>query len=303
MTELSKRERASNSHINKNRCVFWDLVRFARQEPYCQKLSFWKEDVHRFGGTENSAERQLPSIEQIQLLSRYAMPRERLWIWMAIGLGFGQKDLSYCRWSNFDAKSYDLRGSNNNKERYGEMPPLVWAMMQEHLGEHSRKPDERMFLTANGLPLVREVPKTEQEMRVGTLTRPPSTNRVKRIDAVGNAFNHLKRVSGSDYGGSFCSLRHLGATAFADRHKSILRVHTFLGHGKSDQADRYMKPLPADMQKTVNWVNEVLQSSDALAWENDLKEFTRVQEWRRTRRGGCQKGKKHHPRRDEQTMA
>lgn len=75
-------------------------------------------------------------------------------IWMAIGLGFGQRDLAAARVGQIDAEGYDLRRGKTAVERYGDAPPLVWSYMTSCLQQYQRTDGEWMFITRNGLPIV-----------------------------------------------------------------------------------------------------------------------------------------------------
>ena len=44
-------------------------------------------------------------------------------------------------------------------------------------------------------------------------------------------------------------------------------MRTFLGHGKSNAADEYLKPLVPETKEVVEWVNRMLDSNDMNAWK------------------------------------
>ncbi len=57
---------------------------------------------------------------------------------MAIGSGFGQRELAQVRIKQFDKNSYDLRRGKTGIERYGETRPMVWRAIQDYLRESNR---------------------------------------------------------------------------------------------------------------------------------------------------------------------
>jgi len=261
-------KRLSDSQINKHRQRFWDIVRFARRGPFRIRLSFGPEDVRSFGGTEARKERQMPTIDMIQKILSVASERERLWIWMGLGLGFGNDDLAHVRPIYFDSNSYDMRRGKTGLPRYGLMRPMVWLHFQGYLKKYPRKENELLFVTCKGNPVVWVRAKTEDEIKNGTSTSGPSQTPFKRCDSLSQAWNKLKERAGlKDWKEGFYLWRHLGATAYASRPGTgIAQLRTFPGHGKSNVADEYMKPLTPEIKDVVRWVNQMLDSDDLNAW-------------------------------------
>ena len=266
-------KRLSDSQINKHRQRFWAIVRFARREPFRIRFSFGPEDVRAFGGTEARKQRQMPTIDMIQQILSAASERERLWIWMGLGLGFGNDDVARARLLHFDSNSYDMRRGKTGLPRYGLMRPMVWLHMQEYLKQFPRKDDELLFITCNGNPIVWVRAKTEEEMKNGTSTSGPSKTPFKRCDSLSQAWNKLKKQAGlKDWKEGFYLWRHLGATAYGSQPGiGIAQLRTFLGHGKSNVADEYMKPLTPEIKDVVKWVNQMLDSEDMNAWCKEVK--------------------------------
>jgi integrase len=197
-----------------------------------------------------------------------ARDSERLWIWMGIGMGFGNDDLARARPIHFDQDSYDMRRGKTGLERYGTMRPMVWAHLERYLEANPRDESDLLFKTRTGRPLVWVEAKTEDELRNGTTTHGPSAMPYKRTDSVLQAFRKLKRRAGlEDWREGFYVWRHVGATAYAAREDvGLAALRTFLGHGKSDVADQYMKPLTPQVKEVVEWVNKMLNSDDLDAW-------------------------------------
>jgi integrase len=163
-------------------------------------------------------------------------------VWMSIGLGFGQGDLSAARVEHFDKDSYDMRRGKTGIERYGVVPPLVWSSLQKYLTKVPRAKGELLFVTKQGQPLVH-----------GT------------TDSVVQWWDELRESLGEAGEGlnGYYSFRHLGATEFGSRPGcSISDMRRWLGHSASSQvADRYMKPVSPEYKAVVEWVRTALQST------------------------------------------
>lgn len=264
-------KRFSSSQINKHRQRFWQLVKFAKRRPFQVRLAFGPDEVRQFGGTESRREREIPTVGMIRKLLNAASERERLWIWLGMGLGFGNDDLARARPIHFDRESYDMRRGKTGIARYGATRSMVWAHLQRHLEAHPHDENDLLFKTRTGRPLVWVETKTEDELRYGTTTHGPTAMPYKRTDSVLQAFRRLKRRAGlEDWREGFYVWRHVGATAYAareDTHISVAALRTFLGHGKSDAADQYMKPLTPQVKEVVEWVNRMLDSDDPNAWK------------------------------------
>ncbi len=261
--------RLSGSQINKHRQRFWDIVRFARRKPFRVYFPFNRDDVRSFGGVVERKQRTLPTVDMVQKILSIATIRERLWIWLGMGLGFGNDDVSHSQLENFDAQSYDMRRGKTGFARYGVMRPMVWAHIQEYLKHFPRKKDELLFITAKGNPVVWVRTKTENELKNGTSTNGPAPTLFVRSDSLSQRWNKLKNAAGlRAWQEGFYIWRHIGATAYASREGvGIAQLRTFLGHGKSQVADEYMKPLTPKTKKFVKWVNEMLDSDNINEWQ------------------------------------
>jgi len=103
---------------------------------------------------QSPGQRMLPTVEQLQRLLAATDVRGQAMIWMAIGLGFGQRDLAAVRLGQIDEISYDLRRGKTGIERFGETPPLVWNIIERYLATTNRARGELLFVTRKGQPLV-----------------------------------------------------------------------------------------------------------------------------------------------------
>jgi hypothetical protein len=164
-------------------------------------------------------------------------------IWMAIGLGFGQNDLSVVRVGQIDEKSYDLRRGKTGIERFGDTPVMVWKSIEAYLKKNPRPVGELLFVTRRGMPVVHG-----------------------SADSVQLWWYKLRRDLGEDKEslGGFYSLRHLGATEFGARPGcSISEMKRWLGHGASSQmADVYMKPVTPETRDVVEFTRAALATGE-----------------------------------------
>jgi len=115
--------------------------------------------------------------------------------------------------------------------------------------------------------------KSKDEMVNGTSTRGPAKTPFKRCDSMAQAWRKLKKRAGvEDWREGFYVWRHLGATAYASLPGTgIAQLRTYLGHGKSNAADEYLKPLTPETKQVVEWINETLDAEDLNAWKKKPK--------------------------------
>lgn len=224
------------------------IDRAGRPEHGGQVLS-WNWNSRDVAHGKPPKKRRFPTLSQLKAVLRECGSRETAMVWMAIGCGFGQRDLAAVRIGQIDKKSYDLRRGKTGIERYGETPLMVWNAVQAYRTKSKRSNGELMFITAKGMPLVHD-----------------------NVDAVHQWWTKLvKRLGESCKGmGGFYTLRHLGATEFGSRQGcSIGAMKRWLGHSaSSDMADIYMKPVSPENRAVVEWVRKVLQSGKADVRQN-----------------------------------
>ncbi len=167
-----------------------------------------------------------------------------------------------------------MRRGKTGFARYGVMRPLVWLHLRDYLKDNPREADELLFVTRTGRPLVWVTAKSKDEMLNGTSTRGPAKTPFKRCDSMAQAWRKLKMRAGvEDWREGFYVWRHLGATAYASMPGTgIAQLRTYLGHGKSNAADEYLKPLTPETKQVVEWINQMLDSDDLNAWKKKPKE-------------------------------
>lgn len=214
------------------------IIRGGRPEHGQQTLSWNWESRDRYLGRAKRP-RILPSKAQlVQMLSTTDL-QGRAMIWTAIGLGFGPGDLSVMRVGQVDAEGYDLRRGKTGIERYGQIPPLVWAYLDRHMEAAKRAHGDLVFRSLSGLPLV--------------------SGHVNRVQ---HWWGKLRQAIGEDKDSmsGFYVLRHLGATEFGSRDScSISEMRRWLGHATSSAvADLYMRPVSPEHRETIMWIRSRL---------------------------------------------
>jgi integrase len=239
-----KNDGYSASQVAKSLQVVKAIIDRAGRPEYGLQLLTWNWDSRDAHHGKPEKPVILPTVKQLKLILRKCNEQRTALVWMAIGLGFGQGDLSRARVECFDKDSYDMRRGKTGFDRYGEMPLIVWLSLQRYLTRTPRDPRGLLFVTEQGKPLVH-----------GT------------TDSVVQWWDELKRSIGSDCDGmnGFYSLRHLGATEFGSRPGcSISDMRRWLGHSASSAvADRYMKPVSPEYKPVVVWVRKCLHEGKA----------------------------------------
>jgi len=233
----------SASQVNKRMQMVKGLIDRAGRPEHGGQVLQWNWDSRDVLHGKPSEERTLPTLPQLKKILAACELREQTMIWMAIGMGFGQKDLAMIRVGQIDKDSYDLRRSKTGLDRYGETPPLVWACITAYLKASPKSGDELLFQTRTGRPLIHG-----------------------RTDAVTLWWNKLRTCIGESKETlqGFYVLRHLGATEYGSRPGcSLGDMRRWLGHSASSSlADVYMKPVAPERKKIVEWVRERLASVD-----------------------------------------
>lgn len=232
----------SASQVAKRLQVVKAIIDRAGRPEHGSQMLRWNWDSRDVVHGKPPTKRDLPTLEQLDAVLKASDLRERAMVWMGIGLGFGQLDLGSVRVGQIDGEGYDLRRGKTAIERFGKTPPLVWAYIQAYLKENPRADGELMFVTRRGLSLVHE-----------------------RGDSVQQWWHKLRKSlnESKDTLGGFYILRHLGATVFGSNPGcSIAEMRRWLGHAASSRvADVYMRPVPPENRKVVEWVRKRLSST------------------------------------------
>ena len=144
----------SSSQVTKRLQVVKAIIDRAGRPEYGRQLLSWNWDSRDVAHGKPAEPRKLPTLKQLKLILGKCDTKKTAMVWMAIGCGFGQRDLAVVRAGQFDRISYDLRRGKTGIDRYGDTPKLVWKVLQEHLAEAKRTEGELVFLTRKGMPLV-----------------------------------------------------------------------------------------------------------------------------------------------------
>lgn len=237
----------SESQVRKRMRIIKVLVNRAGRPEFGAQMLAWNWDSRDVVHGKPTESKSLPNVSQLRSMLEHCDLRERTLIWMGIGLGFGQTDLSVVRVGQINEKNYDLRRSKTGIERYGETPALVWAHIKAHVQESPRESRQLLFTTRTGKPLVH-----------GT------------TDSLQQWWSKLRLKIGEDRStlSGFYILRHLGATVYGSNPGcSVAAMRRWLGHAaSSSMADIYMRPVPPEDRDVTEWVRSCLPSSELDCW-------------------------------------
>jgi len=229
----------SGSQVAKRMQIIRAVINRAGRPELGQQVLSWNWDsMDRHHGKATKV-RSLPSLPQLKALLKATDIRGQTLIWMAIGLGLGQRDLAVVQVGQIDEEGYDLRRGKTGIERYGETPPMVWRCIQTYLKAYPREAGSLQFTTRKGMPLVHG-----------------------RSDSVVQWWGDLREEIGATKStlGGFYTLRHVGATEYGSRDgMSIGAMKRWLGHAaSSNMADVYMKPVAPEDREMILWVRSSL---------------------------------------------
>ena len=234
----------SSSQVTKRLQVVRGIIERAGRPEHDRQLLPWNWESRDVIHGKPSKQRRLPTVAQLELVLRECDRARTAMVWMAIGCGFGQRDLAEVRVGQFDKDGYDLRRGKTGIERWGETPKMVWQALEAYLRETERPDGGLLFVTRKGMPLVHG--RTDSIVMWWTKLR-------KKLGEAGEGL------------GGFYTLRHLGATEFGSRPGcSIGAMKRWLGHSaSSDIADVYMKPVSPETREVVEWVRQALETGKA----------------------------------------
>lgn len=242
--ELIKAE-LSSSQVSKRLRYIQSIVNRAGRPEYGSQALAWNWASLDLLHGKPATPRKLPTLKQLKLILKNCDVQRTAIVWLGIACGFGQRDIAAIQPSHFNRKSFDLRRGKTGIERYGSTPNIVWSYLSAYLKTVERKPNDLMFLTSRGHPLVHG-----------------------NSDAIVQWWARLRERIGkplADLDG-FYILRHLGATEYGSRpNASISDVRKWLGHSASSQiADVYMKQVSPENRAVIEWVRKSIQNGQAM---------------------------------------
>lgn len=235
----------SASLVSKKLQFVHSIVKRAGRPEHGGQVLGWNWEARDVLHGKRTEGRKLPTLPQLKAVLKKCQARETAMVWLAIGCGFGQRDLAAIQVGQLNRKNYDLRRGKTGLDRCGDTPPLVWNVVNAYLKTVERKEGDLLFVTLRGgSPIVH-----------GTTDTVTAWWRKVR-DGMGALGESL---------GGFYVLRHLGATEYGSREgTSIGDVKRWLGHSASSQvADVYMKPVSPENRAVVEWVRKSLASGRA----------------------------------------
>jgi len=238
----------SESQVRKRMQIVQSIVNRAGRPEHGRQMLGWNWDARDVFHGRPDKPVTLPTVQHLQLILKKTNEQRTAMIWMAIGLGFGQSDLAKSRPEHFDADNYDMRRGKTGIERYGQMPPLVWACLERYRKVCPRKKGDLLFLTEDNHPLVHG--QSDSVVAWWSYTRE-------------NLKDEQGKPANAGLNG-FYSLRHTGATEFGSRPGcSLAAMRGWLGHSISSViADRYMKPVSPENKDLIAWVRKSLTQTD-----------------------------------------
>ena len=156
------------------------------------------------------------SSDELASLYEAADERMRTWILLACNCGFGQADLANLRISELDLDAGRIirdRTKTGVPTRF-QLWPLTIAMLKK-TGRWQGEPEDRVFLTCRGNPLVHE--RFEKD-------------KMKKSDAVRSAFSRLTKQLEINGGRGFYTIRKTAASEIEKIDPAVTEM--FLGHSE-----------------------------------------------------------------------
>jgi len=163
------------------------------------------------------------SREEIQLLYMNANNRTKCWILLALNCGYGQKDIADLRVEEVNLVHGRIRRkrSKTGVETNHKLWPKTVELLRE-TGRFEAGPDERVFLSRFGKPLVQE------EYR---------NDKLRRSDGIRTMFEKLRKRVGLQTGRGFYTLRKTAATEIERIDPTVTEM--FLGHVERGMKKHY----------------------------------------------------------------
>lgn len=153
---------------------------------------------------------------EIKMLYKNANDRMKTWICLALNCAMGQSDIANLRVSEVNLSEGRIIRDRTKTGVHTQF--ALWDTtieMLKKMGNLDGKPEDRVFLSQNGLPLV-------YEKYVGT--------KLTKTDAVRLAFCRLTTTTGLPNGRGFYTLRKSAATATEKINPAVTEM--FLGHAE-----------------------------------------------------------------------
>ena len=184
------------------------------------------------------------TMDELATLWKESAGRTRCYMALALNCGYGQTDISDLRMGeiNWQGKFIERDRSKTGVRAKHKL----WAITVKLLAEHcdmKAKADERVLLNENGLPLVRS------EIVNG---------RLKKSNAVTNAFFRVRQKTDINAGRSFYSLRKTGASLIEQIDPAVTDM--FLSHAENGMKKAYAHRDWARLAKALTVMEERLKN-------------------------------------------
>ena len=174
------------------------------------------------------------SLEEVSVIYSAASDRTKMFILLGLNCGFGQTDISELRVGEVSIEEAEIirKRSKTGIHCQFKLWPLTVEMLRKH-GNLDGKPNDRVFLSKSGHPLVREY---------------FIDNKFKRTDAIRSAFFRLMKKTKTPNHRGFYSLRKTAASEIEAIDPAVTEM--FLGHSekalmKRHYAERHWARLDA----------------------------------------------------------
>jgi len=163
------------------------------------------------------------SREEINILYSAASERTKMFMLLGLNCGFGQTDISCLLVGEVDIEESRIIRKRTKTGVHCQFAlwPLTVEMLKKH-GNFDGKPNDRVFLSTSGLPLVYEHFRDDK---------------FKRTDAVRSAFSRLMRKTGISNHRGFYSLRKTAASEIEVIDSTVCEM--FLGHSEKGMKRHY----------------------------------------------------------------
>ena len=175
------------------------------------------------------------SREEIKLLYREASERTKMFILLGLNCAFGQTDISDLRVGEVSIETGRItrKRSKTGIQCQYKLWPLTNEMLRTY-GNIDGKPNDRVFLSAKGLPLVREY---------------FVDDKFRREDSIRRAFTRLMKKTKVPNGRGFYSLRKTAASEIEAIDPAVTEM--FLAHSEKGMKRHYAERDWARMDKAI----------------------------------------------------
>jgi integrase len=164
------------------------------------------------------------------LTQAHTSPRQRLYLLLAANCGYSGAEIGDIKIGEYDGQRITRHRHKTEGHTKTLMSHMLWPETIAEIDKwrnDSKKANDPLFLTANGLPLLRNTIKEDGKI-----------SRVNATELATKAFFQRADVKEHCQGGSYYTIRKTVATAIADITDKAT-AQTYLGHAAADVADKH----------------------------------------------------------------